>query len=149
MSARRRQRRQDRPTPAAGPKSAGRAVKDFISRINAADPAGIVRCSSARLRFIDATGAVHSLGNRAWASYLADFPDYQIRVDQTISRGSTVAIFGIASGSFKGRGTTIRGASWRVPAAWRAVVRAGKVVEWQVYLDVEPMLQSAGLGRFS
>lgn len=149
MEATGQQRRQERSAPTERHKSAVRAVRDYISRINAADPAGIVRRSSERLRFIDATGAVHRLGKRAWAGYFADFPDYQIQVDRVFSRGSTVAVFGIASGSYKGRGATIRGAAWRVPAAWRAVVRAGKVVEWQVYLDVEPMLRSAGSGRFS
>ena len=144
-----RRRDRDRSAAARARRSAQRTVRDLISRINAADPAGIVGCSSERLRFIDATGAVYSLGKRAWASYFADFPNYHIQIDRIISRGSAVAIFGVASGSFKGRGSATPGASWRLPAAWRAVVRSGKVVEWQVYLDLEPMLRSAGSGRFS
>lgn len=27
---------------------------------------------------------------------------------------------------------------WKTPAAWRAVVRDGKIAEWQVYADNEP-----------
>ncbi len=149
MAPTRGQRRRGRSPPTKGRATTERVVRNYIARINAADPVGIVRWSSGRLRFVDATGATHRLGRRAWVGYFTDFPDYRIQVDQAIARGSTVAIFGMASGSFRGRGGTKRGAAWRVPAAWRAVVRSGKVVEWQVYLDVEPMLRSAGLNRFS
>jgi len=96
---------------------------------------------------VDATGGRHVLGRDAWASYFADFPDYRIRVERMLADGSTVAVFGLASGSFRGRGRTSPGARWRFPAAWRGTVRAGKVVEWRVYGDIEPMLQSAGRGR--
>jgi len=63
------------------------------------------------------------------------------------ARGSTVAVFGVASGSHRGRGPATPGAAWRFPAAWSATVRSGKVVEWRVYGDIEPMLKSAGVGR--
>ena len=96
---------------------------------------------------MDATGVRHTLGREAWAAYFADFPDYHIRVESVQSDGPTVAVFGVASGSYRGRGATTPGAAWRFPAAWLATVRSGKVVEWRVYGDIEPMMKSAGLGR--
>jgi len=123
-------------------------VKEYIRRINAGDARGLGRLSSPYLKFIDATGARFRLTEDGWRAYFSDFPDYRIRVQQILSAGNTVAVFGFGSGSFKGRGSARGSAHWQFPAAWRAVVRAGKLVEWQVYCDVEPMLQSAGRGRF-
>jgi len=96
-----------------------------------------------RTRFVDATGGRYTLNREAWAAYFADFPDYRIRVERVISDGPTVAVFGVASGSYRGR----TGAAWHFPAAWYATVRAGKLVEWRVYGDIEPMRRSAGVGR--
>ena len=31
--------------------------------------------------------------------------------------------------------------SWRIPAAWRAVVRDGQIAEWQVYADNKPVYE--------
>ena len=29
--------------------------------------------------------------------------------------------------------------TWLLPAAWRAVVRDGRIAQWQVYCDTEPV----------
>jgi hypothetical protein len=42
-------------------------------------------------------------------------------------------------GSVEGRSG---GVEWKVPAAWRAVVRDGLIAEWQVYVDNEPLRAS-------
>jgi len=122
-------------------------VRAYIARINARDPEGLAPLMTERTRFVDATGGRYTLSREAWAAYFADFPDYRVRVERIFSAGPTVAVFGIASGSYRGRGGTTPGAAWRFPAAWSATVRAGKIVEWRVYGDVEPMLRSAGVGR--
>jgi predicted ester cyclase len=123
-------------------------VREYIARINAGDVAGLAELAAAEVRFVDAVGAVHPLTRDAWAAYFSDFPDYRIRVEQVLSDGESVAVFGSASGSFQGKGDSVPGTAWRFPAAWKAIVRAGKLVEWRVYGDVEPMLRSAGHGRF-
>jgi len=74
--------------------------------------------------------------------------DYQIDVEVIFANGDTVAAFGYASGSFQGKGAEKAGGAWRFPAAWKAVVREGKVLEWRVYADVEPMMRSMGMRRF-
>jgi len=127
--------------------SAVEVVRAYVRRINAGDAVGLGRVGGAHVRFVDARGAVHDLTPDAWASFFAQFPDYRIRVAQVIADGPHVALFGRASGSYLGRGRTTPIAAWRFPAAWRATVRAGKLVEWRVYGDIEPMLRSAGVGR--
>jgi len=135
---------------ARGPKAAGAVdiVKEYIRLINRGDTGGLGRLSSPQLRFFDATGARFRLTADGWRGYFSDFPDYRIRVQRILADGNTVAVFGSASGSFHGGSSVGRPARWKFPAAWRAVVRAGRLLEWQVYCDVEPMLQSAGRGRF-
>lgn len=145
---RRKARRSRREGP-SGERSAVETVKEYIARINAGDAARLAELAAADLRFIDATGSEFTLGKEDWEAYFSAFPDYRIEVEEIFSRGGSVAAFGSARGSFQGRGESVPGASWHFPAAWRAQVRAGKLVEWQVYGDVEPMLQSAGQGRSS
>jgi ketosteroid isomerase-like protein len=122
-------------------------VRRFVARINAADVAGITALMTEDHRFVDATGAVHAGWRQmsaGWVQYLAMFPDYHIEIEETVAEGEVVAAFGWASGSFRGEA----GKSWRFPAAFRGAVREGRVAEWRVYADVEPMLQSAGTRRF-
>jgi ketosteroid isomerase-like protein len=82
-----------------------------------------------------------SLGNRAigapsmdagWRGYFAMCPDYWIRADDVLGEGDTVLAAGEAGG-------TIDGHAWRIPAAWKAVIRFGKVVEWRVFADNKPV----------
>ena len=44
-----------------------------------------------------------------------------------------LALFGFAGGSFKGKATE----SWRLPAAWKAIVKDGRVTLWQVFADTK------------
>jgi hypothetical protein len=45
----------------------------------------------------------------------------------------TFAMFGFAGGSFKGNSD----ASWRIPAAWKAIVKDSRVAVWQVFADTK------------
>jgi len=145
MAPSRPKRPRPRPTPPATTPVA--VVRAYIGRINAGDPDGLAKLAAERTRFVDATGGRFTLSREAWAGYFADFPDYRILVERIFAHGPRVAVFGVASGSYRGGGVRTPGAAWRFPAAWSATVRSGKVVEWRVYGDIEPMLKSAGLGR--
>lgn len=112
-------------------------VGAFIDRINAHDPAGIVARGSADHRFTDGVGTALSgeeALERAWRAYFALFPDYRITIESLAHDGPLVLLAGWASASLHGKG-----ASWRIPAAWRAVVCEGRVAEWQVYADNGPV----------
>ena len=40
----------------------------------------------------------------------------------------------------RGKPHDLKFAAWGIPAAWKAVVRGGRLAEARVYSDVEPML---------
>jgi ketosteroid isomerase-like protein len=106
------------------------------------------RNAEAIAAFMTADGAfVDSLGNRiqgaeklraAWLGYLKMVPDYSIS-HSIFAEGSTVAVFGSAQGTFSKDGQLDKGNFWKTPAAWRAVVKDGKIDLWQVYADNEPI----------
>jgi hypothetical protein len=86
---------------------------------------------------------VDSLGNRVegaesmeagWRGYFAMCPDFWIRDNRVMSDADTLLVAGEAGG-------TIDGVAWRIPAAWRAVIRDGSVVEWQVFGDNQPVYE--------
>jgi ketosteroid isomerase-like protein len=51
-----------------------------------------------------------------------------------VAEGGVVLASGEAGG-------TIDGIPWRTPAAWKAVVRDGKVTEWRVFADNKPVYE--------
>lgn len=91
---------------------------------------------------------IDSLGNRvegldrlrsAWQGYFKIVPDYTIAHEEIFAHGDTVAMFGIAQGTFTRDGQIKKENAWRIPAAWRSVVKNGKIAIWQVYADNEPL----------
>lgn len=114
-------------------------VKSFISHINSINIDGVVSFMSDDHTFIDAHGN-QIIGKEkmkaGWLGYFDWFPDYKIEVEQMFEDGNTVAIFGFASGTFKGLSDN-PDAHWRLPASWRAVVENGKIKIWQVYADTK------------
>lgn len=95
--------------------------------------------------FIDALG--HQFRGRdamrqAWAGFFRLVPGYEIDCADVLARGEVVALFGTAGGN-PGRSEEFDPErSWQIPAAWRAVVRGGRIAEWRVYCDTERMRQS-------
>ena len=92
---------------------------------------------------------IDSLGNRAqgaaamntgWRAYFAMCPDYRIGIDFVLSDGGVVLAAGEAGG-------TIDGTAWRTPAAWKAVIRDGRVAEWRVFADNKPVYDILARGR--
>ena len=117
-------------------------VLKFEDLINARDPEPICALMTADGVFID------SLGNRvegasklraAWEGYFKMVPDYSISHSEIFADRDTVAIFGSAQGTFAKDGVLHKENFWKTPAAWRAVVKEGKIAIWQVYADNEPI----------
>ncbi|HWX56104.1 MAG TPA: nuclear transport factor 2 family protein [Verrucomicrobiae bacterium] len=91
---------------------------------------------------------IDSLGNQisgaeklraAWTGYFTMVPDYSISHSEILADGDTVALFGTARGTFSKDGQIKKENFWQTPAAWRAVVKDGKIAVWQVYADNEPV----------
>ena len=111
--------------------------KQWVAAVNVHDVAEMAALMAADHTFVD------SLGNRVegpksmeigWRGYFAMCPDYWIRVDQAMAEGDTLLCTGEAGG-------TIDGETWRIPAAWKAVIRDGSVLEWRVYADNKPVYE--------
>ena len=108
----------------------------FIDRINAHDVEGLGELMSDNHTFIDAHGNQVSGKEQmiaGWRGYFEWFPDYFIEVTDTFENGEMFGMFGFAGGSFKGNADS----SWRLPAAWKAIVEDGRVALWQVFADTK------------
>ena len=57
-----------------------------------------------------------------------------------MTEGDTMLLAGEAGG-------TIDGEAWRIPAAWKVVIRGGRVAEWQVFADNKPVYEILGKRR--
>jgi ketosteroid isomerase-like protein len=123
-------------TSAANPEI---TVWEYIARINEHDASGVTELCTDDHVLID------SLGNRlsgrtplkdGWRGYFALFPDYRIEVHGIASSSESVLAWGVAAGTHASTG-----AAWRIPAAWRAKVVAGRLAEWQVYADNKPVYE--------
>jgi len=116
-------------------------VDAFVAAINSADVERLCALLSVDHQFVD------GLGNRvrgrealrkAWRGYFAWFPDYRVSVEESFSRGESVALFGRAEGTYAVEGQLRPEHHWVVPAAWKAIVRDGLITEWRVYADNQP-----------
>jgi ketosteroid isomerase-like protein len=111
-------------------------ILDFVDRINAHDVDGLADLMSDDHTFIDAHNNQVSGKEQmtaGWRGYFEWFPDYFIEVTDVFENGEMFGMFGFAGGSFKGNAD----ASWRLPAAWKAIVRDGRVAVWQVIADTK------------
>jgi len=117
-------------------------VLQFEQAINSRNPEAICSLMASDGEFID------SLGNRiqgteklrsAWTGYFKMVPDYSISHSEIFAQGDTVAVFGSAQGTFSKDGQLRKEDFWKTPAAWRAVIKNGKIAIWQVYTDNEPI----------
>ena len=141
---------------------------DFIKRINAGDINALCELMTENHIFQDALGK-RFMGRetmrQGWTNYLKMVADYQVHAEEFFVTDERVAIFGTASGSYvgplgpgakAGNGAPAHAAShgvestvgpngfWEVPAAWRAVVQSGKIAEWRVYADNQPLRKLMG-----
>ena len=113
----------------------------FIGRINAHDVDGLAELMSDDHRFLDPHGnevVGREKMTAGWRGYFEWFPVYAIEVNEMFESGDTFAMFGFAGGSFKGKSES----SWRLPAAWKAIVKDGRVALWQVFADTRIPFES-------
>jgi ketosteroid isomerase-like protein len=113
----------------------------FAARINQHDVDGIVALMTPDHVFVDALNKTFRGAEQmrqGWQAYFKWFPDYAIEVTDEFSRGDVAALFGKARGTFAVNDKLVRENFWEIPAAWRAVVKDGRVAEWRIYCDNDP-----------
>ena len=124
---------------------------EFVNRINRHDVGGLAAIMSEDHRFIDGLGQAvegRERMEKGWLGYFSWFPDYRIKVDDILSNGNVVALFGTAEGTFSVNGKLAAENHWKIPAAWKAVIRGEQVSEWSVYADNEPVWKVMGVKRY-
>jgi len=122
--------------------NAVQVVLKFEALINGRNTDAIVAFMTGDAEFIDSLG--NSLRGAeklrtAWAGYFKMVPDYSISHSEIFADGDMIAVFGSAQGTFTKDGQLTKEDFWKTPAAWRAVVKDGKIAVWQVYADNEPI----------
>lgn len=117
-------------------------VKEFIEAINRQDLEKMRAIMSEDHEFVDATGGSY-IGReeilKGWPDYYKLFPDYTIETSSLIEDKELVAVFGYASATYKNLSDPTGSNHWRIPAAWKAVVRNNLIIYWQVYCDYSPI----------
>lgn len=117
-------------------------VEKFVAAINGHDPESLGQLMTRDHVLVDSEGAElqgRDAVKAAWQQYYEFFPDYTIDVEDVLSGDDSVALFGVARGTYAREGETRPEDSWEIPAAWRAVVRDGKIAEWSVFADNDPV----------
>lgn len=114
----------------------------FVEAINSHSPDRLAALMAAGHVFVDSDGT-RQRGKEhmrhVWRDYFGMVPDYRIHVEETFAQGSMVVFLGQAEGTFVQQGRLEPDNHWRVPGAWRVVVKRGRVAVWQLYVNPEPM----------
>jgi len=117
-------------------------ARAFVERINAHAVDEVVSLMTRDHVFIDSLGTRFTRPQieSGWQEYFKMVPDYQIKIDSEVANGDLTVLFGTAEGTYvSGDGVIKPGNRWTTPAAWRVVTRGGKVSEWRIYSDNEPI----------
>lgn len=117
-------------------------AQSFVRAINRQDADALAVLMTEEHRFIDALGTIVT-GREAmrigWRGYFGMVPDYTIAIEEILSDGPVVLMLGVAQGTYAPDGQLKAENRWSTPAAFRAFIEDGRVAEWRVYADNEPM----------
>lgn len=126
----------------------------FADAIGHQDVSALAALMTENHRFIDSLGNVVEGREKmrgGWAGYFRMVPDYTVTIEETYLDGSVVVMIGSAQGTYARDGKPAAEQSeanrWRTPAVFRAVVKDGKVAEWRVYADNEPIRRLIAAGK--
>jgi uncharacterized protein (TIGR02246 family) len=114
----------------------------FIRAINRQDVNAMAELMTEDHRFTDSLANVvegREKMRAAWAAYFHMVPDYTVAVEETYGDGPVVVMLGVVGGTYAPNGELKPGNRWKTPAALRAVIEDGKVSEWKVYADNDPI----------
>ena len=119
-------------------KTAIEVVMDFIQAINDHNVDQIYNLMPDDHIFIDGAGTRHEgkAGMKeGWQAYYDMFPDYKVEITDIIENDTIVGLFGFANATYKNIKDESNSNFWRIPAAWKGIVKNNKIKHWQVYCD--------------
>jgi ketosteroid isomerase-like protein len=132
-------------------KTAADVALEFVDHINSHDTASLANLMTEDFLFVDGLGQEVRGWRKmelGWKGYFEWFPDYSIQVDDIFCQGAIAGLFGYAQGTYAGQGQMLAENRWRIPAAWKAVVRDKLIAEWCVYADNEPVWKIMRVKRY-
>ena len=112
-------------------------LQQWLTAINVGDVATLTALMASAFVFVDSLGnQVQGAAKMAagWQAYFAMCPDYWVRADHVMGDAATLLLSGEAGG-------TIDGVAWKIPSAWSAIIRHGKIWEWRVFADNKPVYE--------
>ena len=116
----------------------------FVRAINRQDADAIADLMTEQHRFIDSMGKAsegRETMRQGWIKYFQMVPDYTVAIEETLCDGPVVVMLGVAEGTYAPQGQLKPENRWTTPTAFRAFIEDGKVAEWRVYCDNEPIRQ--------
>ncbi len=114
----------------------------FVRAIGRQDADALAELMTADHRFIDSLGNVvegREKMRAGWTGYFCMVPDYALAIEETYAEGPVVLLLGMAQGTYSLDGTLKTENRWQTPVVIRAFVQDGKLAEWRVYADNEPI----------
>jgi len=118
------------------------AALRFVKRINAHDVDGVIALMTKNHIFVDSLGERFPRPGieKGWKQYFDMVPNYWVKIDRAFTEGKVSILIGRAGGTYvSGKGVEKRENNWETPAVWVARTRDGKVAEWRIYSDNEPI----------
>jgi steroid delta-isomerase-like uncharacterized protein len=122
----------------------------FVRAINAHDVHAVADLMSEDHVFIDSLGAAvrgKETMRKGWEGYFRMVSNYTLTIEETYASENAVVMLGVAHGTYSPDGHVSPENDWKTPAAFRAVIEDGKVKEWRVYADNEPIRQLISKNR--
>jgi len=110
----------------------------FVDAINSKDVERLADLMTVDHKFIDGDGSEHGGKDQmapGWKEHLDLIPDLTLSISQHFEENDTVVLLGWSSGTIIQNGELKPENSWRVPCAWRVLVRSEKVAVWQLYAN--------------
>jgi ketosteroid isomerase-like protein len=117
-----------------------KTVMNFVKAINAHQIKKIGTLMTDDHTFINSHGKKvvgKSKMKEAWKGYFDFFPDYTIEVTEIIEDEELIGLFGWATGTYRSQKDSEAVNTWKLPCAWKAVVKNEKIAQWQVYSDTK------------
>ena len=114
----------------------------FVRAIGRQDVDTLAELMTVDHRFIDSLGNVVEGCEKmraGWAGYFRMVPDYALAIEETYTEGPVVLLLGVAQGTYSSDGTLKTENRWQTPIVIRAFVDDGKLAEWRVYADNDPI----------
>jgi uncharacterized protein (TIGR02246 family) len=114
----------------------------FVRAIGRQDADSLAELMTSDHRFIDSLGNLvegREKMRAGWTGYFHMVPDYTLAIEETYTEGPVVLLLGVAQGTYTADGILKPENRWQTPVVIRAFVQDGKLAEWRVYADNEPI----------